>query len=814
MPSAPSIQPQSLPEMPTLDVHDVRLRLHANGYAPLPATGKKILLKGWQATNITPEVIASWECGKHQSHRNTGIRTKRTPAFDIDITNHAAAEAVEELVHERFGAQGKVLVRIGRAPKRAVLFRTDSPFTKIARSLTAPDGSGGQKLEFLGDGQQVVAHGIHPDAKQPYIWHGGTPWDVPASKLPPITEAEARALLDDAAALLVERFGYRDAHPESRTVGEGKNARDLDTLEANILDGVELHDSLRDLAWFLVLAGTPSHVAIRHLRALMNSSAAPRDDRWHDRYDSITRMVDGAIEKGARPNPASQFESVEIGDDPRGDDGDGKPKSPLTREWGEPADLWAKNEDTEPPALPPGVVPEYIEEFANDRGRRLGLEPGAIAAATISALGSLISAENILQMRQLDPHWKIRPIYWCAVIGPPGSRKTPMLVEAMRPVREFEKQLAREQAARDAFGEHPKPADGTAAAPEEPKRRRKEIKDATVEKIVEIAADNPWGLFCYRDELTGLIGAMDAYRARGGKDRPFWLEAKEGHSWSVDRKTSGSVYAEVCAVSILGGIQNEKLKELVCKEGLTNDGFLQRFVPAYLKQVGRGEDIPPDEALDARAADIGPRIGKAPPQVFKFTPDADDELRIVERFVETESERPDVSDHMREWLGKLPGEFGRIALAFHFIEWAVYWPMFGDEQPDAMILKSMATLARRYLTEFVVGHARVLYNRLGGTADYGQARTVARLIMAKGLTIITDRDLQRATKQFRGPTKASVRQEVMAELDSWNWVRPVEPVLNGRCSRWAVNPAVHDGRFAEIAGAERDRREAMGARFR
>jgi hypothetical protein len=800
---------------PMLDPYDVRLRLHANGYAPLPAAGKKILLKGWQATNITPEVIASWKCGNHQSHRNTGIRTKRTPAFDIDITNQAAAEAVEELVHERFGGQGKPLVRIGKAPKRAVLFRTDNPFTKIARSLKAPDGGSAQKLEFLGDGQQVVAHGMHPDTKQPYAWCGGTPWEVQASALPLITEAEARALLDDAAALLVARFGYRHANPGSGTAGDGKNTLDLDTLEANILDGVDLHGSLRDLAWLLVLQGTPRDVAMRLLRTLMNASAAPRDDRWQDRYDTIPRFVDSAIKKGARSNAAADFEPVEISDGPRGDDAlDGESKSPLTREWGDPADLWAKNEDAEPPALPPGVVPKYIEDFAKDRGRRLGLEPGAIAAATISALGSLISAQNILQMRQLDPHWKVRPIYWCAVIGPPGSRKTPMLTEAMRPVREFEKQLAREQAALDAFSEHPKPAHGSAAGTKEPKRRRKEIKDATVEKIVEIAAENPWGLFCYRDELTGLIGAMDAYRARGGKDRPFWLEAKEGHSWSVDRKTSGSVYAEICAVSILGGIQNEKLKELVCKEGLTNDGFLQRFIFAYLKRVGRGEDIQPDEALDAVMADIGPRIGKASPQVFKFAPDADEELRMVERFAETESERPDVADHMREWLGKLPGEFGRVALAFHFIEWAVYWPMFRDEQPDAMISKPTATLARRYLTEFVFGHARVLYNRLGGKAEYGQARTVGGLILAKGLTSITDRDLQRATKQFRGPTKAMVRQEVMAELDSWNWVRPAEAVLNGRCSWWLINPAVHDGRFAEIAGAERARREDMRDRFR
>src|SRR5262245_15876103 len=161
--------------------------------------------------------------------------------------------------------------------------RADRPFKKIARSLTAPDGSAGQKLEFLGDGQQVVAHGIHPDTKQPYTWDGGTPWEVQAAALPLITEAEARTLVEDAAALLVERFGYTHAISESGRGGEGRAALDLDALEANILDGVELHDSLRDLAWFLMLHGTPRDVAMRHLRALMNASAAPRDDRWQDR---------------------------------------------------------------------------------------------------------------------------------------------------------------------------------------------------------------------------------------------------------------------------------------------------------------------------------------------------------------------------------------------------------------------------------------------------------------------------------------------------------------------------------------------------
>ena len=92
------------------------------------------------------------------------------PTIDIDIYNPEAAKAAEALVRERFERSGKVLVRVGNAPKCAIPFRTDKPFKKITANLIAPEGDPttpyrmrGQKIELLGDGQQVVAFGIHPD---------------------------------------------------------------------------------------------------------------------------------------------------------------------------------------------------------------------------------------------------------------------------------------------------------------------------------------------------------------------------------------------------------------------------------------------------------------------------------------------------------------------------------------------------------------------------------------------------------------------------------------------------------------------------
>ena len=51
-------------------------------------------------------------------------------------------------------------LRIGRAPKRLLVYRAAEPFRGIRR---AP-------LELLGLGQQFVAHAIHPDTGRPYDW--------------------------------------------------------------------------------------------------------------------------------------------------------------------------------------------------------------------------------------------------------------------------------------------------------------------------------------------------------------------------------------------------------------------------------------------------------------------------------------------------------------------------------------------------------------------------------------------------------------------------------------------------------------------
>jgi hypothetical protein len=282
-----------------------RLALLAAGFVPIPLFGKEPPVfgrnnsrkgfAGWQQAGGTPDqvrmAVRMWP-----DALNTGCLTRLMPTLDLDILNELAACELEDLVREQFEARGRVLVRIGKPPKRAIPFRTEAPFAKIVANLAAPSG-GSEKIEFLGDGQQVAVDGIHPETKRPYRWHGGEPGQVKLAELPAISAGEAGALVERLAQLLEKEWRYTRS---ARRMRDGAGAEPLDrsadwkVLLDNIHAGRALHDSLRDLAAKLVVAGTSPGAVVNMLRALMESTSAARDVRWAERFNDIPRLVESA----------------------------------------------------------------------------------------------------------------------------------------------------------------------------------------------------------------------------------------------------------------------------------------------------------------------------------------------------------------------------------------------------------------------------------------------------------------------------------------------------------------------------------------
>jgi putative DNA primase/helicase len=185
----------------------LRLQLRKAGYHPLPCEGKIPPLPGWpNKLSVGDDEIRLWDKAWHLA-RNTGVLAKFTPGLDIDIMDVAAAEAVEALAREHFEKRGSIRIRIGLPPKRLIPLRTDEPFSKLVRVFTAPNGHE-HKIEVLGDGQQWIAHGIHPTTGLPYAWHGGELETTAREDLPYVRREDMEKFLDEATKLLVEDFGF------------------------------------------------------------------------------------------------------------------------------------------------------------------------------------------------------------------------------------------------------------------------------------------------------------------------------------------------------------------------------------------------------------------------------------------------------------------------------------------------------------------------------------------------------------------------------------------------------------------------------
>lgn len=162
------------------------------GYDPVPADGKRMFIPNW--LDFVPQayhydLYASFNCS---------VLTKYTPVLDVDCLDQDMATAVREEMERASSSFRNAPVRIGKAPKFCWVFRTSTPFRK--RKRTFYKGDQRAVVEWLADGQQFVAFGVHPDTHKPYTWPGNSIIDIPHEDLPEINELRADQTLDRIAA--------------------------------------------------------------------------------------------------------------------------------------------------------------------------------------------------------------------------------------------------------------------------------------------------------------------------------------------------------------------------------------------------------------------------------------------------------------------------------------------------------------------------------------------------------------------------------------------------------------------------------------
>lgn len=135
-------------------------------------------------TEIEVETWAEWPDAA------IGMACGSVVGIDIDVLDSDLAHRLEQLARTMLG--DTPLLRIGKAPKRLLVYRAEQPFAGPKRT----------PLEVLAHGRQFVAFAVHPDTGRPYDWPEDSPLSVALDDLPVVTEESVRAWLDAATELL------------------------------------------------------------------------------------------------------------------------------------------------------------------------------------------------------------------------------------------------------------------------------------------------------------------------------------------------------------------------------------------------------------------------------------------------------------------------------------------------------------------------------------------------------------------------------------------------------------------------------------
>jgi hypothetical protein len=139
---------------------DRGLALVRNGYRiiPIPHKKKGPVEDGWESFEADEQLVHRWfdgfnrEDGGFVSYRNgnIGILTSRTPAVDLDILDDAFAREMQREVEQIVDTTLGLPVRIGKAPKRLLLFCCEFlSGLKVPADRDAANGS--TTLDISGD---------------------------------------------------------------------------------------------------------------------------------------------------------------------------------------------------------------------------------------------------------------------------------------------------------------------------------------------------------------------------------------------------------------------------------------------------------------------------------------------------------------------------------------------------------------------------------------------------------------------------------------------------------------------------------------
>ncbi|MFX0543164.1 DUF3987 domain-containing protein [Roseovarius sp. S4756] len=522
----------------------------------------------------------------------------------------------------------------------------------------------------------------------------------------------------------------------------------------------------------------------------------------------------------------------------------------------DPVDFFGDASLTGNPILERGTLPDVIWDFAEDNARSIGTNPEAIAAGCLVAVATAIPEGFTVQPKLHVKKWREKPILWSGLSGNSGANKTATMKAPFAPIFTIQKSLVEEN--KELAKGYKKDmlqwkADCAHAAkeghripdePEKPIMKRLFMKDAGLEKSIEICADNPRGVAIFRDEIAAWIGGFGKYNGAGDSEKATWLEGYNGDPATVDRM-SREVHCDSFGVNVYGGIQDDVVRKRLSK--MDADGFMARFLFVNPRPCF-GEDFLENENAEQAYSDLIqkiydlelPHAHSEKGWAVQMTPEAaamGADLRMQRMLIQ---KLPTIDQGLSEHLSKWDGLWARLCLILHMIKFVSddVWtqeesPLCdvfetstvkdGDvktkqgelKTPARKISEETAIQARDLLVKFFLPEAVRMYTQVLATDDNMQhARWLAGHILAHGVKEITVYQIGRIYRPLAKDHRALGEAMNALELMGWLWSDGGKAAVGDfRKMKWTISPRVHV-LFAEHAKAEKIRRSKAVAEIR
>jgi hypothetical protein len=422
--------------------------------------------------------------------------------------------------------------------------------------------------------------------------------------------------------------------------------------------------------------------------------------------------------------------------------------------------------------FPVECLPEPVGRFVQEAAAALGCDPAYVAVPAFAVLAGCVGNRRRLVLKS---SWRVPCVLWCAVVGQPGSMKSPALGQVAGPLQAHEATVVRayrdecERCERDA-------AEGTHSARPEPPARLL-LADTTVEAVAKLLVHNPLGLLLVRDELGGWFSSFGAYKSGRGGDCQAWLEMYDAGPLLVDRKGDAvPLSVPRAAISVTGGITPEVLRRVLA-EGHVGDGLAPRFLlvdPPRARK--RWTDAAVTESAERgwaallvslRALEVDSEDDGAPhPRDVSLSPEAKEAwIKWYDRHAERQN---DAEGWEASLLSKIESTCARLTLVLHVAR--VAWGI-AAVAPDSVDVETVEAGAK--LADWFAAEGLRVRESLAASPEERELRAILEFLRGHDGRM-TVRDFQRlGPRRYRRSAEVARAALDLLVIEGWGDWHPV-----------------------------------------